>query len=147
MRKRWKKEDQYTTDNFFKTTKDFTGGPAVETPPANTGGRGFHPWSGKIPHAVGQLKPLRHNYQTHALEHVFCNKRSHHHEKHTHSRRGVPAGRNQRKPTGSNKDTVQPKVNNKVWAYFFNYNEDGHLRRKSWCKVVSGIKNCFIKYN
>ena len=27
----------------------------VENPPANAGGHGFDPWSGKIPHAAEQL--------------------------------------------------------------------------------------------
>ena len=36
------------------------GGPAVKNPPALAGG--FNPWSGKIPHAEGQLSPWRCNY-------------------------------------------------------------------------------------
>ena len=32
--------------------RDFPGGAVVKNPPANAGGHGFDPWSGKIPHAV-----------------------------------------------------------------------------------------------
>ena len=31
------------------------GGPVVKNPPASAGHSGFDPWSGKIPHASGQL--------------------------------------------------------------------------------------------
>ena len=46
----------------------------VKNPPANAGAIGFDPWSGKIPHAAGQLsqsatnikfcaqEPMCHNY-------------------------------------------------------------------------------------
>ena len=33
------------------------GGAVVESLPANAGGHGFEPWSGKFPHAVEQLGP------------------------------------------------------------------------------------------
>ena len=35
----------------------FPGGAVVENLPANAGGHGFKPWSGKIPHAAEQLSP------------------------------------------------------------------------------------------
>ena len=35
----------------------FPGGAVVENLPANAGGHGFEPWSGKIPHAAEQLGP------------------------------------------------------------------------------------------
>ena len=35
----------------------FPGGAVVESLPANAGGHGFEPWSGKIPHAAEQLGP------------------------------------------------------------------------------------------
>ena len=35
----------------------FSGGAVVENLPANAGGHGFEPWSGKIPHAAEQLGP------------------------------------------------------------------------------------------
>ena len=41
----------------FKIFRGFPGGTVVKNPPANAGGRGFEPWSGKIPHAVEQLSP------------------------------------------------------------------------------------------
>ena len=34
---------------------DFPGGTVVKNLPANAGGHGFEPWSGKIPHAVEHL--------------------------------------------------------------------------------------------
>ena len=37
--------------------RDFPGGTVVKNPPANAGGHGFKPWSGKIPHAAEQLSP------------------------------------------------------------------------------------------
>ena len=30
--------------------------------PVSAGGRRFNPWSGKIPHAMGHLKPIHHNW-------------------------------------------------------------------------------------
>ena len=35
----------------------FPGGAVVENLPANAGGHGFEPWSGRIPHAAEQLGP------------------------------------------------------------------------------------------
>ena len=35
---------------------------------ANAGEHGFDPWSGKIPHALGQLSSVHHNYWAWALE-------------------------------------------------------------------------------
>ena len=35
----------------------FPGGAVVKNLPANAGGHGFDPWSGKIPHAAEQLSP------------------------------------------------------------------------------------------
>ena len=40
----------------------------VKNTPVSVGGRRFDPWSGKIPYAVGHLKPMHHNYQTHVLQ-------------------------------------------------------------------------------
>ena len=37
-------------------SEDFPDGPMAENLPANAGDR-FNPWSGKIPHALGQLSP------------------------------------------------------------------------------------------
>ena len=53
---------------------DVPGGTVVKNLPANAGDTGFYPWSGKIPHAMGQLirvpqlmrtsplEPVSHNY-------------------------------------------------------------------------------------
>ena len=35
----------------------FPGGAVVGNLPANAGGHGFDPWSGKLPHATEQLRP------------------------------------------------------------------------------------------
>ena len=43
---------------------DFPGDPAVKNPPANAGDHGFSPWSGRIPHAEGQLN-LCTSYRAH----------------------------------------------------------------------------------
>ena len=68
-------------------------------------GHSFDPWSGKIPHASGQLSPC-------TLELMLCNKRSHFNEKPTHhSYTVIPTGLNQRKLTCSNKDPGEPKIN------------------------------------
>ena len=37
--------------------QDFPGGPLVKNPPANARGHGFDPWSGRIPHTMGQPSP------------------------------------------------------------------------------------------
>ena len=42
---------------------DLPYGPVVKNPPAN----GFDPWSGKIPHAVGQLSPSVTTTEAHVL--------------------------------------------------------------------------------
>ena len=44
-------------EKLNNTQKDFPGGPVVKNPPVNAGGRGFDPWSGKIPHVSEQLSP------------------------------------------------------------------------------------------
>ena len=44
-------------ENKKASLKDFPGGAVVDSPPANAGGPGFEPWSGRIPHAVEQLSP------------------------------------------------------------------------------------------
>ena len=56
-------------------------------------------------------KSMHHNYGSlHTLEPMLCNRRSHNSEKPMHHKWGVaPACCNQRKPTHSNKDPVQPK--------------------------------------
>ena len=41
--------------SFKSVVSDFLGGAVVKNPPANAGGHGFEPWSGKIPHAAEQL--------------------------------------------------------------------------------------------
>ena len=41
----------------LKSHQGFPGGAVVENLPANAGGHGFEPWSGKIPHAAEQLGP------------------------------------------------------------------------------------------
>ena len=70
----------------------FPGGPVVKNLPWRRRGYGFHPWSGKIPHAAGQLCPCAtaaeplscSHWSLHILEPVLCHKRSHGDEKHEH---------------------------------------------------------------
>ena len=47
-------------------------------------GHRFGPWSGKIPHALGQLSPKAATTEPTHVKPVLCNKRSHHNEKHMH---------------------------------------------------------------
>ena len=75
--------------------RNFPGSTVVKNPPANAGGHGFDPWSGKISRAVEQLSSMHHNYWGCALEPASHNywahmpqllkparhKRSHHNEK------------------------------------------------------------------
>ena len=60
----------------LKTTElGFPGGAVVENLPANAGGDGFEPWSGKIPHATEQLGPWATITEPARLEPVLRNKR------------------------------------------------------------------------
>ena len=43
--------------SIFKNIPDFPGGPEVESI-CQCKGAGFDPWSGEIPHAMGQLSPV-----------------------------------------------------------------------------------------
>ena len=55
-------------------------------------GHGFNPWSGKIPHATGQLSLCTTNTESASLEPVLHNKRSHRNEKPAHhNERAAPA--------------------------------------------------------
>ena len=56
--KKWRAE----YSDYLKKIGDFPGGAVVKNPPANAGGHGFDPWSGKIPTCCGATKPVRHNY-------------------------------------------------------------------------------------
>ena len=47
-------------------------------------GRGFKPWSGKIPHVVEQLGPSATTTEPERLEPVLCNKRGHDSERPVH---------------------------------------------------------------
>ena len=47
--------EQQLDDAKIFTFMDFPGSPVVKNLPANAGGHGFDPWSGKTPPAVGQL--------------------------------------------------------------------------------------------
>ena len=59
------------------------------------------------------IKPMYHNYwNLRAFEPVLHNKRSNHNDEPIyHNQRVVPARHNQRKPTRSNEDPAQPKIN------------------------------------
>ena len=62
----------------------FPGGAVVENLPANAGGHGFKPWSGKIPHAAEQLSPWATTTEPARLEPVLCNKRGRDSERPAH---------------------------------------------------------------
>ena len=68
----------------------------------------FEPWSRKISHAMERLSPCTTATETPHLEPVLRNKRRYHNEK--------PSHYNWRKPTHSNKGSVQPKIN-KLYIY------------------------------
>ena len=96
----------------------FPGGPGVKNPSAKAGDMSLIP--GKIPQVVGQLSPCATTTEPLRLEPNFCNKRSHCNEK--------PMDHSQRKPTHSNEEPVQPKINNlkKKWGAleYWNHNAD-----------------------
>ena len=86
-------------------------------------GHGFEPWSGKIPHAAGATKPVRHNYWACALEPVSHNYWS---PRATTTEARVPrapapqqkppqwearARQGRVAPARSNEDAMQPKIN------------------------------------
>ena len=56
------------TARAAKLLQGFPAGPVVKTLPADAGGRGVHPWSGKIPHSSEQLSPCGRNYRALTLE-------------------------------------------------------------------------------
>ena len=56
----------------------------VENLPANAGGHGFEPWSGKIPHATEQLGPWATTAEPARLEPVLRNKRGRDSERPAH---------------------------------------------------------------
>ena len=93
-------------------------------------GTGFNPWSRKIPHATGQLslstttnEPTCSNYWSPgALEPALRNKRSHSNEKTEHRPDSVAQAHcHQRKPTCSNKDPTQLRIN-KYHLYWWLWN-------------------------
>ena len=69
-------------------------------------------------------KAVYHNYWVHPLELVLHNKRIHCNEK--------PMHRNWRKPTQSNKDPAQPKINN----FFLKLNK---TKQKNTCPLQASI--------
>ena len=106
--------------NSLKVCRGFLGGPVVKKPSCNAGGYWFDPWSGKIPYAVEHLSlcPT-------TTELTCCNCQSPvYHRAHALQQREATAVRslctatragpalcNYRKPTCSNTDPVQPKIN------------------------------------
>ena len=52
-------DDKLLLNNLstFKNIPDFPGDPVVEST-CQCKGAGFNPWSGEIPHAMGQLRPV-----------------------------------------------------------------------------------------
>ena len=76
-------------------------------------GRGFEPWSGKIPHAAEQLGPWATTTEPARLEPVLRNKRGRDSERPAHrdEERPPPTRRNWRKPSRRNEDPTQLKIN------------------------------------
>ena len=64
--------------------RGFPGGAVVENLPANAGGHGFEPWSGKIPHAAEQRSPCATTTEPVCLEPVFRSKRGRESERPAH---------------------------------------------------------------
>ena len=72
-------------DTIVNSILDFPGDPVVKNLPSQCKIHGFDPWSGKIPHATGQLSLKAATTEAHTpLEPILCNKRSHHNEKPVH---------------------------------------------------------------
>ena len=66
-------------------------------------GHWFDPWSGKIPHATGQLNPCYTTPEASTLEPTLSNKRSHHTEKPKHCSCKEPAQPKRKKKKNSKK--------------------------------------------
>ena len=73
-------------------------------------GRGFEPWSGKIPHATEQLGQWATTTEPARLEPVLRNERPRRWEARALQWRVAPARRNLRKPWHRNEDPAQPKI-------------------------------------
>ena len=69
---------------YLKETLDFPGGTVDKNPTCQCRGRGFYPWSGKIPHATEQLNLWATTTEPVCLEPVLCTKRSHCNQKPAH---------------------------------------------------------------
>ena len=67
-----------------KIYQGFPGGAVVENLPADAGGHGFEPWSGKIPHAAERLGPWATTTEPAHLEPVLRNKRGRDSERPAH---------------------------------------------------------------
>ena len=67
-----------------KFSQGFPGGAVVEKLPADAGGHGLEPWSGKIPHAAEQLGPWATITEPAHLEPVLHNKRGRDSERPVH---------------------------------------------------------------
>ena len=100
--------------------RGFPGGPMVKNPPLPVQGTWVHPWCRKISHAVEQLSPCA--TTTEPSFTLLHNKSSPCIAKPMHrNSRGAATRCNQRKPSHSNKDPVQPKVNNNSNKKFDRY--------------------------
>ena len=77
----------------------------VKNSPANPGGHGFDPWSGKISHASEQLSLYASTMKPVCLEAMICDKNS-------HCKRSPNNAA--REGQHSNKDPTQPKIDKRI---------------------------------
>ena len=98
--------------------RDFPGGSVVKTLPANAGVIGSVPGQGRYhmprsneAHVPQLLSQSSRAHEPYLLKPVLHNKRSHHNEKLAHHNRVASSCCNQRKPTQSNEDPAEPKIN------------------------------------
>ena len=94
-------------------SRDFPGGPVVKNLSANAGGMGLDPWSGKIPHAMGQLNPCITTAEPVSLEPVLHGERSRHNEKPSATAREERLLATNRGSPRRNENPAQPKIKNK----------------------------------
>ena len=74
-------------------------------------GHGFEPWSGRIPHATGQLSPEPQLLSLRVWSLCSATERPRQWEARAPRWRVVPTRRSWRKPSHRNEDPTQPKIN------------------------------------
>ena len=127
---RWKWANKTT-----ETSEDFPGGPVVVNLPVHRG-HVFHPWSGKIPLAAGQIILF-----VTTTEEPVHHRRSHCHEKPAALVKGSPASLQLEKPEGSNEYPAQLYINKtrkvKAWKWKKYMNKENGLK---WQNVIGHLQ-------